>query len=74
MINKKDILKKAVKATVNEYEKGMKVEDEHRDITKGSKAVTSKIVKAHMKEIPDYYDRLEKLEDQYKRDKNNKEE
>lgn len=72
MINKKDILKKAVKETIGEYEKGMKVENEHKDITKGKKALTSKIVKVHMKEIPDYYDRLEKLEDQYKRDKNNK--
>jgi len=40
--------------------KGMKVEQEHRDITKGNKKMTRKIVNAHLKEDPKYYTKLEK--------------
>jgi hypothetical protein len=42
---------------------GMKVEQEHKDITHGDPEMTAKIVLAHLKEIPDYYTRLEDMED-----------
>jgi len=38
------------------------VEMEHRDITHGDYDITTKIVLAHLNEIPDYYKRLRKLE------------
>lgn len=44
----------------SEFKKGMKVEQEHRDITKGKPGMTKKIVRAHLKEHPTYYTRLEK--------------
>ena len=43
-----------------EIKKGMKVEQEHRDITKGKKSITKKIVMAHLKEHPGYYSKLKK--------------
>jgi hypothetical protein len=39
---------------------GMEMEKEHDDITKGDKKKRAKIVKAHLKEKPDYYTRLKK--------------
>lgn len=48
----------------SEYNKGMNVEKEHSDITHGDKKMTSKIVLAHLKEIPDYYSKLEKMENE----------
>jgi hypothetical protein len=41
---------------------GMKVELEHKDITEGDPVLTAKIVLAHLKEKPDYYTRLKKVE------------
>jgi len=41
---------------------GMKVELEHKDITHGNKVMTKKIAEAHLKEVPDYYTRLKKME------------
>lgn len=43
-----------------EFKKGMKVEQEHRDITKGKKSMTKKIVIAHLKEHRNYYSKLQK--------------
>jgi hypothetical protein len=43
-----------------ETKSGMDVEKEHKDITKGNKTKTAKIVAAHLKERPDYYKRLKK--------------
>jgi len=40
----------------------MKVELEHEDITKGDPIKTAKIVMAHLKEVPDYYTKLKKVE------------
>jgi hypothetical protein len=40
---------------------GMQVEKEHKDVTHGNKATTLKIVMAHLKEDPLYYDKLAKL-------------
>lgn len=48
-----------------ELKKGTKIEaEEHKDVTKGKKSVARKIARAHIKgeNIPDYYERLAKLE------------
>lgn len=41
---------------------GMKVEMEHKDVTKGDQRATAKIALAHLKEKPDYYTKLKKVE------------
>ena len=41
---------------------GMKVEMEHKDVTKGDPVTTAKIALAHLKEKPDYYTKLKKVE------------
>lgn len=41
---------------------GMKVEREHDDVTHGDLKTVRKIVDAHLKELPDYYTRLKKME------------
>jgi hypothetical protein len=48
--------------------KGMLIEKEHSDITKGSALLSAKIAIAHVKEFPDYYKRLDKLEKKAKKD------
>lgn len=45
-----------------EISSGLEVEQEHADVTAGDPDVTAKIVAAHLKEIPDYYVRLAKME------------
>jgi len=45
-----------------QFHMGMNVELEHRDITKGNLKLTAKIAIAHLKEVPDYYTRLKKVE------------
>jgi hypothetical protein len=52
-----------------EFLMGMNVELEHADITRGAPALTAKIVLAHLKELPDYYTRLKKMEDSAKKSK-----
>lgn len=53
---------------VDQFWRGMHVELEHgtRDlltnVTGDDKLITGKIALAHLKEFPDYYDRLEKME------------
>jgi hypothetical protein len=44
----------------SEFKRGMRVEQEHKDITKGKKAITKKIVVAHLKEHKNYYSKLKK--------------
>lgn len=52
-----------------QFKKGMGVELEHgkrykiTNITGDDPVLTAKIALAHLNEIPDYYDRLEKMED-----------
>jgi hypothetical protein len=46
----------------DEFVKGMNVETEHANITKGSPMMTARIALAHLQEIPDYYTRLAKME------------
>ncbi len=57
---------------VEQFRLGMDVELEHgtidlqTNITDDDPLLTAKIALAHLKEIPDYYDRLERLEDEAK--------
>ena len=53
---------------LSEFTKGLTVELEHgahdpeTDVTSDDSVMTAKIAWAHLKEIPDYYTRLEKME------------
>jgi Protein of unknown function (DUF5661) len=49
-----------------EYEHGS--QDQQTDVTGDDPIVTGKIALAHMKEFPDYYERLERMEAEAKRD------
>lgn len=42
--------------------RGLNIEMEHSDITHGDPVMTAKIALAHLKEMPDYYSRLERME------------
>jgi hypothetical protein len=61
---------------VKQFRMGMDVELEHglRDldtnVTGDDPVVTGKIALAHLNEFPDYYTRLERLEEDAKRDRN----
>ncbi|PIY60750.1 hypothetical protein COY95_00175 [Candidatus Woesearchaeota archaeon CG_4_10_14_0_8_um_filter_47_5] len=52
----------------DQFRRGMDVElehgrrDPHTDVTHDDALTTGKIALAHLKEYPDYYDRLEKME------------
>lgn len=43
------------KIPFSEFKTGMRVELEHKDVTKGDPVKTAKIALAHIKERPDYY-------------------
>ena len=55
---------------VDQFRRGMDVELEHglsdpaTNVTNDDPLITGKIALAHLNEIPDYYDRLEKMEDE----------
>ena len=55
---------------LDEFTKGVNVEFEHgtrypeTNVTNDDKAMTGKIAWAHLKEFPDYYTRLEKMENE----------
>ena len=57
---------------LDEFTKGVNVELEHgtkypeTNVTNNDKKMTGKIAWAHLKEFPDYYTRLEKLENEAK--------
>ena len=59
---------------VEQFRSGMDVELEHgahdpqTDVTNNDPIVTGKIAWAHLKEFPDYYDRLEAMEAQAHKD------
>lgn len=57
---------------INELKYGLNVELEHKDLTKGNIEKTMKIVIAHLKEYPDYYRRLKKMENKANKDYKNK--
>ncbi len=57
------------KININEFKRGLEVEFEHgsqwgdeTNITNDDPEITGKIAWAHLKEIPDYYTRLDKME------------
>jgi hypothetical protein len=50
------------KVNLDEFTQGINVEMEHVDITKGNLIITAKIALVHLKELPDYYTRLNKME------------
>ena len=57
---------------LEEFRSGMDVEFEHgshdpqTDVTGDDLVVTGKIALAHLKEFPDYYERLERMEEEAK--------
>ena len=57
---------------LDEFTKGLNIELEHgtkypeTNVTNNDKIMTGKIAWAHLKEFPDYYTRLEKLENEAK--------
>lgn len=59
---------------LEQFRAGMDVEYEHgshdlqTDVTHDDPIVTGKIALAHMKEFPDYYERLERMESEAKHD------
>jgi hypothetical protein len=59
---------------LEQFRQGMDVEYEHgshdpqTDVTHDDPIVTGKIALAHMKEFPDYYERLERMESEAERD------
>lgn len=63
------------KAFKKELKKGTKVElSEHKKVTRGKKSVARQIAKDHIKgeKIPDYYERLDKMEEKAKKIKKKK--
>jgi Protein of unknown function (DUF5661) len=60
---------------LEQFRAGMDVELEHgshdpqTDVTGDDPIVTGKIALAHMKEFPDYYERLERMEREAERDR-----
>ena len=59
---------------LEQFRAGLDVEFEHgshdpqTDVTGDDPILTGKIALAHVKEFPDYYERLERMEEQAKRD------
>jgi uncharacterized protein DUF5661 len=59
---------------VEQFRMGMNVELEHglhdpqTNVTNSDPVTTAKIALAHLKEFPDYYTRLERMEEEAKRD------
>ena len=63
------------KSYKKELKKGTKVElSEHKKVTRGKKSVAQQIAKDHIKgeKIPDYYERLDKMEESAKQPKKKK--
>jgi hypothetical protein len=46
----------------SDFHRGMDVELEHADVTGGDPVMTGKIALAHLREDPQYYDKLERME------------
>jgi hypothetical protein len=59
---------------VDQFRRGMDVELEHgrhdlrTNVTDDDPIITGKIARAHLNEFPDYYTRLEQMEEQAKRE------
>ena len=50
------------KVDLEQFRLGLQAELEHRDVTKGNLTLTGKIALAHLREMPDYYTRLKRME------------
>ncbi len=50
------------RVNLRQFRAGLEVELEHRDITHGRYDLTGKIALAHLRELPDYYTRLDLME------------
>jgi len=50
------------KISLDEFHKGIIVEFEHADIIDSNAIAAGKIALAHLKELPDYYTRLSRIE------------
>ncbi len=67
-----------LKFDLEQFTKGMNVElehgtrDPHTNVTSDDYLITGKIALAHLNEFPDYYDRLEKMEEEAEKYWNNK--
>lgn len=55
------------KVSVEEFMKGLEIEQEHADVTGGDPEITGQIAAAHLREIPDYYRRLVQMEEEAKK-------
>lgn len=47
---------------LEQFRKGLEVEQEHKDVTGGDPIKTAKIALAHLRERADYYTKLEEVE------------
>ncbi len=62
-----------LKFDINQFRRGMDIELEHgtvnanTNVSNDDPVITGKIALAHLNEFPDYYDRLEKMEEEAKR-------
>lgn len=56
------VTKDSDKYSFAQFKMGMRTELEHKDVTKGDPLKTAKIVMAHLKEVPNYYTKLKKVE------------
>jgi len=60
---------------VDQFRRGLDVElehglhDPHTNVTDDDPVTTGKIARAHLNEFPDYYTRLEQMEEQAKRER-----
>jgi len=50
------------KVDLKQFTSGIRTEREHADVTKLDPVKTAKIALAHLKEVPDYYTKLKKVE------------
>lgn len=57
---------------LSDFMKGMNIEREHSNVTHGSLKTTGKIALAHLKESPQYYEALIKMEKKLSKGKNEK--
>ena len=62
------------KFDVDQFRKGMDVELEHglidpnTNVSNDNSTITGKIALAHLNELPDYYDRLKRMEEEAEKD------
>lgn len=55
------------KTRYTEFRDGLRVEHEHKDVTQGNVLTEGRIALAHLREAPDYYTRLDRMERSFKK-------